>query len=230
MIYVRKLNDRGITDLSWLKSYHTFSFANYFDPSFMGFGPLRVINEDTVLAGHGFNSHAHQNMEIISYVVSGELAHKDSMGTGSVIKPGEIQRMSAGTGVTHSEFNSASNASLHFLQIWIIPEKEDLQPSYEQNTIPHLKNQLILIGSPHSAEHAVTIHQQIKLYVGYFTENFSYEYKLPNHHKVWLQLIKGKMTLNSKILQAGDGAAIDDEEFITLKALESAEFLLFDME
>lgn len=229
MIIVRKSADRGNSQIDWLNSYHTFSFANYYDQRYMGFRSLRVINEDTVQPGCGFGKHPHDNMEIISYVVEGSLEHKDSLGTGSVIKPGEIQRMSAGTGVTHSEFNHSKTESLHFLQIWIIPEKRQLQPSYEQKTIPHEKDKLLLIGSHEGSDQAITIHQDVKLFVAYLTESHSIHYQFEKERKGWLQLVKGKIKLNEQSLSAGDGAAITDEEKIDIVCEKNAELLLFDL-
>jgi len=229
MIYIRKSNERGNSQIGWLNSLHTFSFGEYYDPKFMGFGDLRVINEDTVQPGYGFGKHPHNDMEIISYVVEGSIEHKDSMGTGSVIRPREIQRMSAGTGVQHSEFNHSKTELLHFLQIWILPEKTGLQPSYEQKRIPDLVNQLILIGSREGGEHAITIHQNVKLYVAYLAENHSIKYEFKKERKGWLQLIKGSIVLNGEQLSAGDGAAITDESEIHIESTNNAELLLFDL-
>lgn len=229
MIYIRKSNDRGQSQHSWLKSFHTFSFADYYDPGFMSFGPLRVINEDTVKPGMGFGKHSHDNMEIISYVVQGELAHEDSLGTGSVIRPGEIQRMSAGTGVEHSEFNYSKSDPLHFLQIWIIPEKQNIEPSYEQKNIPAIDNELILIGSNDANEGAVTIHQDVRLYAAYLNNNHPIKYSIKDNRGVWIQLIKGNLQINDESLSAGDGAAIFDEREIKIETDHSAEFLLFDL-
>jgi redox-sensitive bicupin YhaK (pirin superfamily) len=228
MITLRKSHDRGTNQINWLHSLHTFSFGNYYDPEFMGFGSLRVINEDIVQPGYGFSKHPHENMEIITYVVEGSLEHKDSMGTGSIIRPGEIQRMSAGTGVEHSEFNHSTTELLHLLQIWIIPKKNGLQPSYEQKNIPQENNKFLLIGSHDGGDHAVTIHQHIKLFVAYLTKNHSINYTLKKEKHGWLQLIKGKITLNKHSLSAGDGAAIIKEDKIEITCEEDAELLLFD--
>lgn len=229
MIYIRKSHDRGNSRYEWLNSFHTFSFAYYYDPKFMGFGNLRVINEDTVQAGNGFGRHPHNDMEIISYVVEGTLEHKDSMGTGSVIKPGEIQIMSAGTGVEHSEFNHSKTDLLHFLQIWIIPEKQNLTPNYEQKTIEKKENELILIGSRDKHDGAVLIHQDMKLYAAYLTPNHTIDYSLNKDRIAWLQVIKGKLDLNGNELSAGDGAAIQDEAKLTIRCIENSEFLFFDL-
>lgn len=227
MILLRKCNDRGHSQTNWLNSYHTFSFADYYDPKFMGFGCLRVINEDTVQSGMGFGKHPHNNMEIISYVVDGSLEHKDSMGTGSVINPGEIQIMSAGTGVEHSEFNHSTTKLLHFLQIWITPESPGLKPRYQQNTISKIQNSLILIGSQEGKDGAVMIHQDINLYVAYLTPQHAIDYSFQADRIGWLQMIKGSCELNGSPLSAGDGAAIQHENLIHIRCIESAEFLLF---
>lgn len=228
MIIIRKSHERGKTHTDWLNSLHTFSFASYYDPHFMGFGNLRVINEDTVKQGMGFGKHSHQDMEIISYVIEGEIVHQDSLGTGSAIKPGEIQRMSAGTGILHSEFNASKIDSLHFLQIWIIPEEMGLQPSYEQKTISKSNNQLILIGSREGRDGSLTIHQHVDLYVAYLLSNAHINYPVKTTHKLWLQVVKGQINVNGNQLSAGDGAVIEDENSIEIKARDTAEILLFD--
>lgn len=229
MIILRKSADRGRGQHGWLDSFHTFSFANYLDPEFMGFGNLRVINQDTVQPGFGFVKHPHNNMEIISYVISGLLEHKDSMGTGSVIQAGEIQRMSAGTGVEHSEFNHSKTDPLHFLQIWIIPEKQGLQPGYEQKKIPQENNKLILIGSREKSDNAVTIHQDINLFVAYLIHGHSVQYAFAKKRAGWVQLIKGKIKVNNQSLSVGDGAAITAEDSIDIVCEEDAELLFFDL-
>jgi quercetin 2,3-dioxygenase len=229
MILIRKSAERGHSQIGWLDSFHTFSFGQYYDPKFMGYGNLRVINQDTVQAGNGFGKHPHENMEIISYVIDGELEHKDSMGTGSIIKPVEIQRMSAGTGVEHSEFNHSKTEPLHFLQIWIIPEKDGIKPGYEQKSIPKINNQFILIGSPEKNENAITIHQNVKLFAAYLSAKHALQYEFKNGHGGWLQLIKGKISINGLELSAGDGAAIADEKQISIESHEQAEFLFFDL-
>lgn len=229
MISIRKSNDRGLTKTDWLKSYHTFSFGDYYNPNHMGFGNLRVINQDTVQPSKGFGTHQHRDMEIISYVVDGALEHKDSMGTGSVIKPGEIQRMSAGTGVAHSEFNASKQNLVHFLQIWILPRQAGLTPSYEQKTLPKSLNELVLIGSPEGGEHAITIHQDVSLYVANLTRQNSINFDFHSGHKGWLQLIKGTISLNGERLEQGDGAKISDTASITMECLNDAELLFFDI-
>lgn len=229
MIKIRKSHERGKNHIDWLVSFHTFSFANYYDPNFMNFSDLRVINEDTIAEAEGFETHAHRNMEIITYVVEGILQHKDSMGTGSLIRPGEIQIMSAGTGVEHSEFNHSQTEPLHLLQIWIIPEKLNLTPRYQQQKIPKKLNELILIGSRTGENEAVIIYQDVKLYMCYLTAENSVSYELQENRKAWLQLIKGEIELNNMRLNAGDGASLINEEKIEIKSVKDAEFLLFDL-
>jgi redox-sensitive bicupin YhaK (pirin superfamily) len=230
MISIRKSNERGLTEIDWLKSYHTFSFGGYNDPQYRGCGSLRVINQDSVQPGKGFEPHQHADMEIISYVIEGALEHKDSMGTGSIIKPGEIQRMSAGGGVAHSEFNASQSEGVHFLQIWIIPNTKALKPSYEQKSIPQsVKNALILIGSPNSIENAVLIHQDVDLYVAYLNKNKSISHVFLDSRLGWIQVIKGQIKINDAILSQGDGAKLSDEKQIKIEALAEAEFLLFDI-
>ncbi len=229
MINIRKSSERGNSRIDWLNSYHTFSFADYYDPEFMGFSDLRVINEDTVQPANGFGRHPHKDMEIISYVIEGALEHKDSMGTGSIIKPGEIQRMSAGSGVTHSEFNHSKTDPLHFLQIWILPEKTDLKPGYEQKSITKSTNKFILIGSRAGQNGAITIHQDIELFVAYLTANHTVDHTFKNGRNGWVQIIKGKIALNGQSLAAGDGAAISDESKIQIQCVADTELLLFDL-
>lgn len=229
MITIRKSNDRGQSQLAWLQSFHTFSFAEYHDPKFVHFGPLRVINEDTIKSGRGFGRHPHKNMEIITYVVEGSLEHKDSLGTGSIIKPGEIQRMSAGQGIEHSEFNHSDTDLLHLLQIWILPENTDITSSYEQKPISKKHNEFILIGSRDGGAETVTIHQDVNLFVAYLTPNHTLKYELKEGRKGWLQLIKGKIDLNNHILSAGDGVSIKEEKELTLHSYKNAELLFFDL-
>lgn len=228
MISIRKSSDRGKSETNWLNSFHTFSFADYYDPEFMGFGNLRVINEDTVQPDSGFPRHPHRNMEIISYIVEGSLKHQDSEGNSSVIKPGEIQIMTAGTGVEHSEFNNSKTDLLHFLQIWIIPTVSGLKPSYQQKVIQKSSNQFILIGAQNAQDNAVTIHQDVNLYAAFLTQNHFMEYALANGRSGWLQLIKGEIKLNDQKLLQGDGAAIRDEN-IKVHCTKSSELLFFDL-
>ena len=227
MIVIRKSKDRGKSFLDWLDSYHTFSFAEYYDRHWMEFGSLRVINEDTIQPGQGFGMHPHHDMEIITYVVQGALEHRDSMGNSSIIRPGEIQRMSAGTGVRHSELNHSQTEALHLLQIWIMPERKGIQPDYEQKPIQKKLNQLTLLASPMPTPDAVMLHQNMHLYVGYFHPNCQFNYSLKSSYS-WLQLIKGNIGLNDQIMRPGDGAAIQNEKQITIECQDEAEFLFFE--
>jgi VCBS repeat-containing protein len=230
LITIRKSDDRGFSDHDWLKSFHTFSFADYQDSNHMGFGNIRVINQDKVFPGKGFGTHSHRDMEIISYVIDGELEHKDSLGNGSVIKPGEIQKMSAGTGISHSEFNPSKTNLLHFLQIWIIPAEKNLEPSYEQNTIPvNNTDQLILIGSNKKNNDVVYIHQDVELFAAYMKKNSHISYQLQNNRSAWIQLIKGDIQVNSISIHAGDGVAINEENSVEITAQGDVELLLFDL-
>jgi len=231
MIQLRKSEERGHARHGWLESYHTFSFANYYDPSFTGFRDLLVINEDRVKPGQGFGKHGHRDMEIISYVLEGELAHKDSMGTGSVIQPGDVQRMSAGTGIQHSEFNNSGEKPLHFLQIWINPGSEGLEPSYEEKRFPveEKRNRLRLIVSPTGEDGAVTIHQDARLYSTILDEGSALTHELRPGRHAWVQVVRGGVDLNGQRLDQGDGAAISDELAVRLIARSQAEVLLFDL-
>ena len=231
MIKIRPAYERGHASHGWLDSYHTFSFADYQDPGHMGFRKLRVINEDRVEPGEGFPTHSHRDMEIISYVLDGALEHKDSMGTGSVIKPGDVQRMSAGTGVTHSEYNPSKKDKVHFLQIWIFPESNGLKPSYEQTHIKaeDKKDKLCLIASSNSKNGAVKIHQDAELFVSCLGQDKRIEYLPKNNRFVWLQMARGAVNLNSVSLNAGDGAAISEEKHLQITAKTDSEILLFDL-
>ncbi|WP_422040044.1 pirin family protein [Roseibium sp.] len=228
---LRPSDARGDADFGWLKSKHTFSFGSYFDPNHIGFGALRVINEDRVAPSGGFPTHPHQNMEIISYVVSGGLEHKDSLGTGSVIRPGDLQRMSAGTGVRHSEYNHSATEPVHFLQIWIVPEADGLTPSYEQKAFAENERQdtLRLIGSRDGRDGSVVIHQDVDLYASLLTADKSVAFDIKPGRKVWLQIVKGKISVDGQALAAGDGLGLLDAGTINLAAQENAEFLLFDL-
>ena len=232
MITIRSKDERGVANFGWLDSRHTFSFGNYYDPQHMGFASLRVINEDKVIPAKGFGTHGHQDMEIISYVLSGELAHQDSMGNGSVIRPGDVQRMSAGTGVRHSEFNASATNPVHFLQIWIMPEQTRLQPSYEEKNFATEEKQgkLRLVGSRDGRDDSVTIHQDVNLYLASLSQSDRLTYQTRDNRAVWLQVTKGGIMLNEQLLQAGDGAAIADETEIAIAGnSEDSEILLFDM-
>ena len=230
MITVRKSEDRGQSSIDWLQSKHSFSFGHYYDPNYMGSGPLRVINEDVVAPGAGFPSHNHDNMEIISYVIEGALEHKDSLGTGSVIRPGDVQRMSAGTGIQHSEYNPSDTEPVHFLQIWIEPEEKGLQPSYEQKQFDRsLQNGLMLIGSRDGRDGSVQIHRDLELYAGHFHKGVSLPYRLADGHQAWLQVIDGELMINDYVLQAGDGIEIKDKPEFSISVQSDAHVLLFDM-
>tara|TARA_R110002096_G_scaffold105174_1_gene231648 strand:- start:403 stop:1101 length:699 start_codon:yes stop_codon:yes gene_type:complete len=231
MIVVRDRGTRGHSQMGWLDSQHTFSFGHYHDPNNMGFRALRVINEDKVIPGAGFGKHGHRDMEIISYVLSGALEHKDSLGTGSIIRPGEVQRMSAGTGITHSEYNQSQSDPVHFLQIWIVPESQGLSPSYEQKPLPKpdASGGFTLIGDRHGADGAVTIHQDMRLYVANLEAGQNASYDIAPGRHAWLQVVRGVVELEGDELRAGDGAAISNEPGIRLTTAVGAEVLLFDL-
>jgi len=231
MITLRPSNERGGADHGWLKTRHTFSFNTYYDPKHVHFRSLRVINEDWVQPGMGFGTHPHDNMEIITYVLSGELEHKDSLGTGSIIRPGDGQRMSAGTGIQHSEFNPSQKEPVHLLQIWILPERKGIQPSYEQKSFPEeeKRGKLRVIASPDGKDGSVTIHQDASLYVSLLAPGEQVEHKLGNGRYAWLQVAKGAVELNSHALAQGDGAAVSDEPQFVIGGKEDAEILLFDL-
>ena len=231
MLQLRKSADRGYADHGWLKSFHSFSFAGYQDPQFMGWGNLRVINEDRVAAGMGFGKHGHRNMEIISYVLSGELAHEDSMGNIEGIPPGDVQRMSAGSGVTHSEFNHAKDQTTHFLQIWIEPNVLEIGPSYEQKTIPLSDKQgkLRLVASPDGAEGSVKIFADAKVYAGLFDGLQTAQLQLDPKRKAYVHLIKGSLDINSQTLEGGDALLIEAESQLAISHGKSAEVLVFDL-
>jgi redox-sensitive bicupin YhaK (pirin superfamily) len=228
---IRRAKDRGKADFGWLDSRHTFSFGQYFDPTHMGFGPLRVINDDRVAAGGGFETHGHADMEIISYVLDGALAHKDSLGTGSVIKPGDVQRMSAGTGIRHSEFNASKADPVHFLQIWIIPERRGLTPGYEQKTFDAAEKtgRLRLVASRDGREGSVTVHRDVDLYATLMGPGHSLTHALRNGRVAWVHVARGTVMLNGERLSEGDGAAIDAAGALRLDDANDAEVLLFDM-
>lgn len=231
MLTLRKAQDRGYADHGWLKSFHSFSFASYHDPQFMGWGNLRVINEDRVAAGMGFGKHGHRNMEIISYVLSGELAHEDSMGNIKGIPPGDVQRMSAGTGVTHSEFNHAKDQTTHFLQIWIEPNVMEIPPSYEQKSIPPADKQgkLCLIASPDGLGNAVKIHADARVYAGLFDRSLSQQLQLDPLRKAYVHLVKGSLQINDIPLSGGDALLIENETDLLISDGNNAEVLIFDL-
>ena len=228
---LRKAQERGYADHGWLKSFHSFSFAGYHDPLFMGWGNLRVINEDRVAAGMGFGKHGHRNMEIISYVLSGELAHEDSMGNIKGIPPGDVQRMSAGTGVTHSEFNHAKDQTTHFLQIWIEPNVMEIPPSYEQKSITPSEKQgkLCLIASPDGSGNAVKIHADAKVYAGLFDGHQSQKLDLDLQRKAYVHLIRGSLHVNDIPLSSGDALLIENESSLLISGGKDAEVLVFDL-
>ena len=231
MMSRRLSSERGFADHGWLKSFHTFSFAGYYDPVHMGFGNLRVINEDRIAAGKGFGTHRHQDVEIISYVLSGELAHKDSMGNVKGIPPGDVQRMSAGTGVQHSEFNHAEGQTTHFLQIWIEPNARGIAPSYQQKTFTEAEKRgaLRLVASPDGAQGSVTIHADAKMYAGLFDGAESATLALDASRKTYVHLIRGQLEANGQPLHAGDAVALQAESQLQLARGESAEVLVFDL-
>lgn len=232
MITLRPAQERGSAYFGWLDSRHTFSFGEYYDPNHMGFADLRVINEDKVTPGQGFSTHGHRDMEIISYVLDGALEHKDSIGTGSIIRPGDVQRMSAGTGIMHSEYNASKTEPVHFLQIWILPEQKGTTPGYEQKTFTddEKRGQLRLVGSRDGRDGSITIHQDVNLYATLLKEGEAVNHALAEGRVAWLQVVRGGVKLNDQMLTAGDGAAITREPDIMLQGVsDHAEVLLFDM-
>ena len=231
MLIVRHANQRGHANHGWLDSYHSFSFASYYDPAYMGFRNLRVINEDRVQAGQGFGTHPHRDMEIVSYVLAGGLQHRDSLGTGSVIRPGDVQRMSAGTGVTHSEFNASKSEPVHFLQIWLQPSQPGLAPGYEQKTFSDAEKQgrLCLVASPQPREGSLTIHSDAHLYAGRFAAGERAEHTLAPGRHAWVQVVRGSVRVNGTEAQTGDGVALSQEECVQIEGVKDAEILLFDL-
>lgn len=231
MLQIRKAQERGHANHGWLNSYHTFSFADYYDPDEMNFSVLRVINEDTVQPGMGFGTHAHRDMEIVTYVLEGELEHKDSMGTGSIIKPGDVQRMSAGTGVTHSEFNASKIKPVHFLQIWIMPKFKGIRPSYEQRFFSDDKklNTLRLIASPDGRDDSITLNQDALIYATNLDGDGRITHTIAGNRRAYVHIAKGTLRINGMSLEAGDGLKISEEGEIALEAVESGEALIFDL-
>ncbi|MEY2621141.1 MAG: hypothetical protein RIT26_961 [Pseudomonadota bacterium] len=231
MITLRPSHERGRADHGWLKSFHSFSFADYHDPRHMGWGNLRVINEDRIEPGTGFGTHGHRDMEIISYVLSGELAHKDSMGHVKSIPPGDVQRMSAGRGVMHSEFNHAPQQQTHFLQIWILPNQRGIEPGYEQKTVPQAakQGQLALVASPTGGENAVSIHADASLWAGLFDGNQSAQLDLQPGRLAYVHLVRGELRVNGHDLQGGDALLMRDEGRVQIEAGRDAEVLVFDL-
>jgi redox-sensitive bicupin YhaK (pirin superfamily) len=232
MIIHRPSHARGHANHGWLDSYHTFSFADYYDPKHMHFRALRVMNEDVVAPAHGFDTHPHDNMEIVTYILEGELEHRDSMGNREVLRKGEFQRMTAGTGITHSERNPSSSAPVHLYQIWLIPEKRGLEPSYEQKAFPpHDRiNRFQLVASPDGAEGSLYIHQDVRIYLAILEGDQEISLELPPNRHAWIQVLKGNnLTINSIKLTQGDGAAVSDEPLVTLKGSTGAEIMVFDL-
>jgi len=231
MMKIRRSNERGHADHGWLDSRHTFSFADYYDPSEMGFRALRVLNEDRVRPGAGFPTHGHRDMEILSYVLEGGLAHKDSSGGGGIIRPGDVQRMSAGTGVMHSEFNASRTEPVHFLQIWLVPDRRGVAPGYEQKHFPpeQRQGQLRLIASPEAADGSLKIHQDARVYSTLLGKGDSVSHQLAPGRHAWVQVARGQVRLGDVTLSAGDGAAISDERAVILTGETPSEVLLFDL-
>ncbi len=231
MITIRKSEERGHFNHGWLETYHTFSFASYRDPQHMSFRKLRVINEDFVSPGQGFSPHDHHDMEIITYVLEGALEHKDGLGNGSVIRPNEVQKMTAGRGITHSEFNNSKTEKVHLLQIWIFPDKKGLEPGYEQKTFAEEDklNRLRLIASPDRADGSVIIHQDVRLYASILEPAKTLEYRVGEDRHIWIQLVRGSVLVNGQLLSEGDGVSASHETMLQIEARQKAEFLLFDL-
>jgi redox-sensitive bicupin YhaK (pirin superfamily) len=228
---IRRSNERGVADHGWLQSRHSFSFADYHDPRHLHFGPLRVINEDRVQAGAGFGTHSHRDMEIVTYVLEGALAHKDSTGTSSVIRPGDVQRMSAGTGVSHSEFNGSNSEPVHFLQIWIIPNKTGIPPSYEEQqfSIADRRGRLCLIGSPDQAERSVLLHQDVRIYAGLFDGEEKDSLTIADGRSAYIHVARGEVHVAGLHLEAGDGLKITDAGAIDFRGADQGEVIAFDL-
>ncbi len=231
MIQVRKAADRGHFDHGWLNTYHTFSFADYFDPAHMGFRALRVINDDRVAPGQGFGMHGHRDMEIVTYVLEGALEHRDSLGNGEVLRPGELQHMTAGTGVRHSEFNPSDREPVHLYQIWLLPDRQGRVPGYEQKAFPEAerRGKLRVVASPTGEDGSLTIHQDARLYLSTLSAGESVAHDLQPGRHAWLQVLRGRAALNGQSLAAGDGAAVSDETTLDIRGEENAEVLLFDL-
>jgi quercetin 2,3-dioxygenase len=231
MIKIRKSKDRGFADHGWLKTYHTFSFSDYQDPDHMQFRSLRVMNEDVVAPGQGFGTHPHRNMEIVTYVLEGALEHKDSMGNGEILRPGEFQRMTAGTGITHSEFNPSQNEPVHLYQIWLFPDQQALEPSYEQKSFPESGrlNQFRLVASKTAESGSLHINQDARIYLAKIEGNQAIPFDLNPGRSAWLQVLRGSIQLNGLTADTGDGFAISDETTLAIEATEEAEVMLFDL-
>jgi redox-sensitive bicupin YhaK (pirin superfamily) len=231
MIRARKSADRGHFDHGWLNTYHTFSFSRYYDPRHMGFRSLRVINEDWIAADQGFGTHDHDNMEIVTYVLEGELAHRDSLGSGDVIRAGELQRMTAGRGISHSEFNASRAEPVHLYQIWLLPERAGLEPSYEQKAFPQEERQgrLRLVASPDGSDGSLTIRQDARLYLGSIDPERQLTHTLATNRHAWIQVLRGNVNVSGLALSAGDGAAVSEESSLVIQADSPSEVLLFDL-
>lgn len=231
MITIRRAGDRGHANYGWLDTYHTFSFGPYRDPKHVHFRALRVMNEDVVAPGQGFGTHPHDNMEIVTYVLSGALEHNDSMGNGEVLRPGEFQRMSAGTGITHSEFNPSASEPVHLYQIWLFPNRDGLEPSYEQKRFAEEErhNRLRLVAAPDAADGALLIHQDARIYLASLDPNARVTHRLAPGRHAWLQVLRGNATLNGELLHTSDGAAVSSETMLDIAAIGDAEVMLFDL-
>ena len=231
MITIRRASDRGHANHGWLDTYHTFSFASYRDPKHVHFRALRVMNEDVVAPGQGFGTHPHDNMEIVTYVLEGALEHRDSMGNGEVLRPGEFQRMSAGTGITHSEFNPSPTMPVHLYQIWLIPQQDGIEPSYEQKRFDEVErqNRLRLVASPDAAEGSLLIHQDARIFLSSLDAGKQVTHELDAGRHAWLQVLRGKVVINGQALQTSDGAAVSDETALEIEASDDAEVMLFDL-
>lgn len=231
MIQIRKAAERGHFSHGWLDTYHTFSFSDYYDPAHMGFRSLRVINDDRVQAGQGFGMHGHRDMEIITYVLEGALEHRDSLGNGSVLRPGELQHMTAGTGVRHSEFNPSDKETVHLYQIWLMPDQKGLEPGYEQKTFSEeeRRGKLRLVASPTGEDGSLPIHQDARLYLSTLKDGEIVAHALYPGRHAWLQVLRGKVALNAQPLSAGDGAAVSQEEKLEIRSQDDAEVMLFDL-
>ncbi|TWT32069.1 pirin family protein [Blastopirellula retiformator] len=231
MFTIRRSEERGHADHGWLNSYHTFSFAGYRDPNHMGFRSLRVMNEDRVAAGQGFGTHVHSDMEIVSYVLDGELEHKDSMGNGEVLRPGEFQRITAGTGITHSEFNPSADKPTHFYQIWLLPERKGIEPGYEQKAFDPSgrENQWQLVASPDAKDGSLLIHQDANIYLADLEPGKELTFEMPSDRHLWLQVLRGAVEVVGHDLQTSDAIAVSDESEVSIKASSDAELMLFDL-
>lgn len=229
MLTLRKSEDRGHAEHGWLKSYHSFSFADYFDPQFMGFRSLRVINEDWVAPSLGFDTHPHRDMEILTYIVEGQLKHKDSMGHEAVIQKGEVQKISAGTGIAHSEYNASAKTPVHLLQIWIVPERKGIKPSYQQMLLTDMKEGLQLFASPEGGKGVIKFEQDAYVYRGALASGVQVSHKLKSGRGAWLQMVKGRAAVNKQALEAGDAVAVEGEPEVSITAKQETEFLLFDL-